>query len=145
MAWWIWAAGGLAFAVLELLTPGSIFWVFFAAGGLAAAVAVALWPDLPLAVQGALFVTCSLVSLALFRSPLLRYLEQRSPARDVTVDSLVGELALTIDEIPAQGFGKAELRGTAWTAANPDSIAIPRAARCRVEKVDGLTLTLRKE
>jgi membrane protein implicated in regulation of membrane protease activity len=145
MTWWLWAAGGLAMAVVELLTPGSIFWVFFAAGGLAAAIAVAIWPDLPLVAQAALFVAFSVGSLALFRDPLLKYLQRRMPGHDAAVDTLVGEVALTLDEIPAHGFGKAELRGTAWNVSNPADAPIPRAARCRVEKVDGLTLTLRRE
>jgi len=34
------------------------------------------------------------------------------------VDSLVGEAATVIDSIEAGGFGKVELRGTAWNARN---------------------------
>jgi len=41
------------------------------------------------------------------------------------------------------GFGKAELRGTAWNARNVGDTPIAESQRCRVERVDGLTLWVR--
>jgi len=41
--------------------------------------------------------------------------------------------------------GRAELRGTTWSARGVDGVALVRGTRCRVERVDGLTLWLRPE
>jgi membrane protein implicated in regulation of membrane protease activity len=48
-----------------------------------------------------------------------------------------------MEDIPGQGIGKVELRGSAWTAQNLGTEPIPRSTRVRVEKVDGLTLFIR--
>jgi membrane protein implicated in regulation of membrane protease activity len=36
--------------------------------------------------------------------------------------------------------GKVELRGTTWTAHNDGPVPLARGQRCRVTRVDGLTL-----
>jgi membrane protein implicated in regulation of membrane protease activity len=61
------------------------------------------------------------------------------------VDSLVGETALVLDDIPASGFGKVELRGTAWNARNGGSASLSRGQRCTVERVEGLSLWVRPQ
>ena len=42
-------------------------------------------------------------------------------------------------------LGKAELRGTSWSARNRGAAALARGQRCVVEKVDGLMLWVRPE
>ena len=61
------------------------------------------------------------------------------------VDDLRREPAVVIEEIPAGGVGRAELRGTTWGARAVDGGGLARGTRCRVERVDGLTLWLRSE
>jgi membrane protein implicated in regulation of membrane protease activity len=56
------------------------------------------------------------------------------------VDSMVGEVAVPLDALPAGGTGKAELRGSTWTAKNVGSTAFLKGQRGKVTKVDGLTL-----
>jgi len=62
-----------------------------------------------------------------------------------TVDTLVGQLALVLDDLPPGQLGKAELRGTAWNARNADQRALRRGERGKVTRVDGLTLWLQAE
>jgi len=45
----------------------------------------------------------------------------------------------------AAQLGKAELRGTAWTAHNVDARPLVKGQRGRVVRVDGLTLDIRAE
>ena len=59
------------------------------------------------------------------------------------VDSLVGETAVALEEIPAGGVGKAELRGSSWSARNLGESPIQLNQRVRVERIDGLTLDVR--
>jgi membrane protein implicated in regulation of membrane protease activity len=61
------------------------------------------------------------------------------------VDALEGEVGKVIEELAPGGVGKVELRGSAWSARNNTGIAIPRGARCRVTKVDGLMLYVEPE
>jgi membrane protein implicated in regulation of membrane protease activity len=61
------------------------------------------------------------------------------------IDSLVGETAIALQGIEMHGFGKAELRGSSWNARNAGESSITAQQRCRVEKVDGLTLWVRGE
>ena len=50
-----------------------------------------------------------------------------------------------LEDVPPGGVGRAELRGTTWSARGTDGSALARGTRCRVERVDGLTLWLRAE
>jgi membrane protein implicated in regulation of membrane protease activity len=85
----------------------------------------------------------SVGTLALFRRPLLRMVEPSS--RPHEVDSLVGEAAAALEDIPAGAIGKAEMRGTSWSARNVGSGALARGQRCKVERVEGLMLFVRGE
>jgi NfeD-like C-terminal, partner-binding len=79
----------------------------------------------------------------LFRRRLLARFGPK--AGDGNVDSLVGEAATVIDNIEAGGFGKVELRGTAWNARNSSDRILVRGERCKVHRVDGLSLWVNKE
>jgi len=59
------------------------------------------------------------------------------------VDNLIGETAQALEDIAVDAIGKAELRGAAWNAHNIGDAPIPGSTRCRVERVDGLTLYVR--
>jgi inner membrane protein len=61
------------------------------------------------------------------------------------VDSLVGEVVIPLEALPAGATGKAELRGTTWTARNVGSTAFHKGQRGKVTKVDGLTLWITTE
>jgi membrane protein implicated in regulation of membrane protease activity len=55
-----------------------------------------------------------------------------------------GESATVTEEIPAEGVGKVELRGSSWNARTASG-TIPRGQRCLVERVEGLTVWVRPE
>jgi inner membrane protein len=101
----------------------------------------ALAPGLSLWIQWLLFTVFAVITLLFFRRPLLQWFRRASPVREV--DSLVGETATAMDDIAVDAVGKAELRGTAWTARNIGDKPLARAQRCCVERVDGLTLFIR--
>jgi membrane protein implicated in regulation of membrane protease activity len=88
--------------------------------------------------QWLLFSVLAVASLLIFRRPLLEWFRRRSPSKEV--DSLVGETAEALEDIAPGRVGKAELRGAAWKAENAGAAPIPRGQRCRVIRVEGLTL-----
>ena len=144
MLWWHWAVLGLVLAGLEILTPGGFYLIFFGLGGLAVAAIAFLGVGGPLWFQLLLFSLCSIISLALFRNPLLRMMQRRTGG-SAQVDKLVGELAIPTGAIESGAVGKAELRGTTWTARNAGLQTIPAGCRCKVTQVDGLVITIEPE
>ncbi len=73
----------------------------------------------------------------------MKWMQLDGPGRDV--DSLVGDIALPLEDIPAGGVGRAELRGAVWSARNQDTTTITRGERCKVVDVDRLMIFLKPE
>jgi membrane protein implicated in regulation of membrane protease activity len=142
MPWWLWTLFGLALLLLEAQTFNSFYLMFFGVGALlvglldAVGLVEADW------LQWLLFSVLSVVTLVLFRRPIMRRL---APAGTERVDNLVGETAIATEDIPSGGVGKVEMRGTVWSGRNDGSIPLRKDTRCRVERVDGLMLRLRAE
>jgi membrane protein implicated in regulation of membrane protease activity len=139
MTWWVWVLAGLVLLGLELATPGGFFIAFFGVGALVVGALVGAGVVEPVWLQWLLFSILSIVSLLLFRKPLLEWMKRREPSRPA-VDTLVGEEAVLTEDLPVGGVGKAELRGTSWTVRSRAGSPLARGRRCRVEQVDGLTL-----
>ena len=70
--------------------------------------------------------SCRSPPWSLFRSPLMKWLQLDKPGRDV--DSLVGEVAMPLEDIVPGAVGRAELRGTVWSARNATSARRSSAA-----------------
>ena len=136
MTWWLWAIVGFVLMAAETLHMG-LFLIFF---GLAAVLVGALTRfglAGPEWVQWLIFSLVSIVSLALFRRPLLRVLrinERKS------MDTMIGETARAMDAIEINGIGKVELRGSPWKAVNVGDRPLSKGELCRVEQVEGLTI-----
>ena len=138
----MWVLLGFALMLGETVTPGAFFFLFFGVGALIVGllawigVAEAAW------LQWLLFTVVSVACLVPARTRTLR--GAKGDAGE-PVDSLVGQVAVGLDELAPGQVGKAELRGTAWSARNAGTRVIPRGGRCRVVRVDGLTLWLESE
>ncbi|MCI0352411.1 MAG: NfeD family protein, partial [Acidobacteriales bacterium] len=91
--------------------------------------------------QWLMFSVLSIVALSLFRRPLMKRLRPATQGKEV--DSLVGETALVLEDMAIDAIGKAELRGSAWSARNVGGNPLARGQRCTVERVDGLMLYVR--
>lgn len=137
MPFWLWLILGLVLLAGELLTPGGFFIVFFGVGALAVGLLGLAGVTMPLWAQGVAFSAISIVALLLFRKPLLgRFAPPPAPK----VDPLVGEEAVALEEIGPGRLGKVELRGTPWNARTVNGKALPKGARVRVDRVEGLTV-----
>ncbi len=140
MVWWAWVLFGVALLVVEMASPGGLFALFFGIGAIAVGALVGLGISGPTWLQWGLFAVLSVSLLVLFR----RRLRGKLGAPGLQAD-LAGEVATVIDDVPAGGVGKAELRGTPWEARAAGNLALQKGQRCRVERVEGLTLLLRPE
>ncbi len=143
MYWWLWLVLGLVLVGMEVLTPGGFYVLFFGIGALVVGALAGIGWAGPIWLQWFLFSTISLLSLLWFRPYLIR--ATRSKERPDPMDTLEGEIALLTDDLPPDAVGKAELRGTTWTVRNAGQQPLARGQRCRVVRVDGLTLWIRSE
>jgi membrane protein implicated in regulation of membrane protease activity len=143
MVWWLWVLLGIVLLVAETATAGAFFAFFFGVSAVFVGVLTALGVAGPAWVQWLLFSFMAVVALVTLRGPLQARLNVAGSTRPV--DSLVGEVAVALGDLPPGGVGKAELRGTAWNARSAAVSPIVKGQRCVVEKVDGLTLWVRPE
>jgi len=140
LTWWAWLIVGLVLMAGELLLPTGFFLFFFGVGAVATAF-IAVLGLTSFALQGLAFVVISLVCVVLLRKPLLAKFHFRNRAH--LVDSMVGETAKALEAIAPQETGRVEMRGTSWSALNTGSEPILPNVRCRIERVEGLTLHVR--
>jgi len=139
----MWLLAGLGLLVVEMATPGGLYFLFFAV----AAFLVGLLSCMGVGPDWLLLLIFSVVatgSLLLFRGPLLRRLKSSGPQAH-TVENIAGETATLSADLAAEGTGQAELRGTVWSVRNVSTQPMNKGQRCKVERVDGLTLIVRPE
>src|SRR5215207_3952423 len=143
MQWWQWLVVGLVLVALEMAASGGFYVIFFGIAALAIGGLHLLGLAGPAWFQFLLFTVLSIASLALLRSALMKLLQLDQPGR--AVDSLVGEIAMPLEDIVPGAVGRAELRGSVWSARNSTAMAIIRGQRCKVIRVDGLMIFLEPE
>ncbi|MBP6716074.1 MAG: NfeD family protein [Acidobacteria bacterium] len=143
LLWWHWIVIGLLLVVGEMASAGGFYIIFFGVAALLVGILAAFGIAGPVWAQVLLFSILSVSSLAVFRSRLLTWM-QLDPQRPA-VDPLIGEIGISQEDIVAGGVGRLELRGTAWSARNATSSALPRGTRCRVVRVEGLMLHVEPE
>lgn len=136
MSWWIWVLAGLALLAVEFVST-TMHIAFFAVGAFVVAILVGVGLDLPLWSQMAIFTITSLLAFAFVRPVLVRKLRLDFKPQ---VDTMVGEQARAMDDIDVAGLGKAEFRGTTWSARNVGETALARGQRCIVAGIEGLVI-----
>ena len=141
--WWHWIVLGLVLALAELAAAGGFYIIFFGIAALVVGLLASLGLAGPPWVQILLFSALSVGSLMAFRARLLKWLQVDPQAPGV--DTFVGEIAVATEDLAPGGIGKVELRGSAWTARNTTAAPVARGMRCRVVRVDGLTVHVEPE
>lgn len=142
---WTWIILGLFLLGAEAVTPSGFFLIFF---GLSAVLVGALaWIEAagPVWMQWLLFSTFSVVFLLLVRPRLVDHFSSGRGRGNRTMPDYVGEGAVLLEDLEPGAIAKAELRGTSWTVRSRSSSRIARGTRCRVERIDGLTLWISPE
>lgn len=142
MAWWLWSIFGLALLAAELLVPTGFFVFFFGVSGVLVGGLVGLgWVEDPW-IEWVLFSGLAVVLLLAFRRRLVDRVQRRQrPPKD----TVMGEVATLMEDLPPGGVGKAELRGSVWTVKSLEQKPLAKGQRCVVERVEGLTLWIRAE
>lgn len=142
MAWWYWLFMGLVLAGAEMISPGGFYLLFFGIAALIVGALAGLGVVETAWLEWLLFSVLTVVSLLLFRGPLLR-MAKRSPPH--AVDTMVGEFAVLLDDLAPGHTGKAELRGTTWSTRNDGTSPLAKGQRAIVTGVDGLMLRVKSD
>ncbi|MFZ0800961.1 MAG: NfeD family protein [Terriglobales bacterium] len=120
----------------------ALFLIFFGVAAVLVGVLTRFGLAGPEWTQWLLFSAISIVSVVLFRKPLLKHF-RINERKDV--DTMIGETAKTMEAIEVNGRGQAELRGSPWNAVNVGNKPLNKGECCRVERVDGITIKVRAE
>jgi membrane protein implicated in regulation of membrane protease activity len=139
MEWWVWVLVAFLLLTIEFFATTAHIG-FFAIGAFLVALIVGVGIPMPLWGQLLTFSISSVILLVFVRPVVVRKL-----GFNVTkvVDSLVGEQAVVLADLPVSGEGKAEMRGSTWTARNVGETPLTKGQRCIVEQVVGLTIYVR--
>jgi len=143
MPWWLWGIVGIALIALETHTTRNFTLFCVGASALVVGAMTGLTNTQPW-VQWLAFVVLSTGTLLWARDWLATMLLARGDD-EREFANVVGQIAVPIDDLPALGFGKAEMRGTTWSVHNATKTVIPRGQRCRVSDVRDLTLWVSPE
>ncbi|HEX5005017.1 MAG TPA: NfeD family protein [Gemmatimonadales bacterium] len=141
--WWHWFVLGLLLVLIELAAAGGFYVIFFGCAALLVGMLAGLGVAGPVGAQLLLFSGLSVASLLLFRNRLVKRFQ--GDPQSPQVDQLVGEAAVVTHDLPPGGVGKVELRGTSWSARARSATPLVRGTRCRVTRVEGLTLIVEPE
>lgn len=144
MIWWYWMLLGLGLLGAEMMTPGGFYILFFGLSGLIVGTLAGLGVVEVDWLQWLLFSGIAVGSLLICRAPLVAMMKQTASEMP-DIDSMAGELAIPLEPLPAGATGKAELRGTTWTAKNVGTTPLDKGQRGRVTHVEGLTLWITTE
>jgi len=144
MAWWAWIILGIVCMAIEVhFTHDFSLFCVGASAFIVAAIAM-ITGGAPHWSKWIIFAALSVIILLAVRKPLLgRFQAHRG--RDADFQYLIGEVATPDDDLPANAVGRAELRGSSWSARNGEGVGLLKGQRCRVERVEGLTVWLKAE
>jgi membrane protein implicated in regulation of membrane protease activity len=137
MPWWAWLILGFALLGGEMLAPGGLYLLF---GGIAALIVGGLTLARlsgPEWTQWLLFSGIAVISLVTLRNRLAA-----SVLGDKIGGGVVGQTIDLTSRIEPDGVGTARLRGSTWKVHNAGPSALAAGTRCRVDDVNGITLTV---
>ena len=117
----IWFLMGLVLLMSEFFLPGLII-LFFGVGCWIASLALLFMPDMPLNIQLVIFLISSILSLALLRKYLKKWLGKSEKKDDSNLEEYVGKHCIAeTDFVPGIG-GKVSFRGAQWEAHSNSEI-----------------------
>jgi membrane protein implicated in regulation of membrane protease activity len=137
MDWWIWLVLGIALLGAEMLAPGGLYLLFAGVAALFVGVLVLGNVVGSIATQWLLFALIAGASVFTLRGRLAASMSSRGLG-----DNVVGETIELTTTIEPDGVGKALLRGSTWNVHNAGSHPLDAGTRCRVDAVEGVTLTV---
>jgi inner membrane protein len=141
-AMWIWAALGLVLLAAEMAT-GTFYVLWFGISAISVAIAMWMFPNIPQAMQFAMFAALSISSLAIWK---LNYKKHETHHRvGQAQGEEIGRTGTVIEACSASHIGKIHftqglMGAREWMAVSNEPIA--KNAEARVVAVEGNTLRI---
>ena len=132
---WIWLALIVLFGIFEGITVQLVS-IWFCVGAFAALLVSFVSPS-PV-VQLVVFVLVSALALIFSRPLFLRRMKPRRPATNA--DMVLGQEGVVLTPITEGQVGRVKVDGQDWAARC--ETPLEAGARCRVERITGVTLTV---
>ena len=132
----IWLIVGLIMLIAELVSVLLVF-VFFAIGALFTSLFAAVGLLETTESQIIAFSAISIVSMLVLRKHARRLLDRKGADE---YNEFVGETAMVIKDIPAEGEGKIYYRGAEWKANSGNHLQIAAGSKVVIKKTDGIVL-----
>ena len=136
---WFWFGIAVVCAVIEGLTLG-LTTIWFALSAVLMIFISLLQP--PFYAQCVLFALVALLLLFFTRPLALKFLHTKR--EKTNADSLIGKKALVLQNITEWEKGQVKINGIVWTAASVEGAVIPAGDECVIEKIEGVTLIVKK-
>ncbi|AIW90266.1 membrane protein [Treponema sp. OMZ 838] len=136
---WFWFGIAVICAVIEGMTLG-LTTVWFSLSAVLMIFISMLHP--PFYAQCILFALVALLLLFFTRPIALKFLHTKRVKTNA--DSLIGKKALVLQTITEFEKGQVKINGMVWTAASTGGADIPTGEECIIEKIEGVTLIVKK-
>lgn len=136
---WFWFAVAVLCTVIEGITLG-LTTIWFALSAVLMIFISLL--QLPFYAQCLLFAVIALLLLVFTRPLALKFLH--TPQTKTNADSLIGKKAQVIKSITEWEKGQVKVNSTVWTATSIGGATILAKDECIIEKIEGVTLLVRK-
>jgi inner membrane protein len=142
-AMWIWAALGLVLLAAEMAT-GTFYVLWFGVSAISVAIALWMFPNIPQAMQFAMFAALSISSLAIWK---LNYKKHETHSRvGQAQGEEIGRVGTVIEACSANQNGKIRftqglMGAREWTAISNEAIA--EGVEARVVAVEGNALRIK--
>ena len=136
---WFWFAIAVICAVIEGMTLG-LTTVWFSLSAILMIFISMLHP--PFYAQCVLFALVALLLLFFTRPIALKFLHAKR--EKTNADSLIDKKAVVLQTITEFEKGQVKINGIVWTAASIDGAVIPAGDECIIEKIEGVTLIVKK-
>ncbi len=139
MPWWGWIIIGAIFLSSEVMIGADFYLVFFGVSALIVGFIGLAGPALPVWAQWLAFAGLAIVSLVVFRHRLKQMLAR---SKELPNNDVVGENVV----VTSAGTGGVfvEMRGSSWKIRSADGAALAPGDRCVVERVEGITLIVKR-
>jgi membrane protein implicated in regulation of membrane protease activity len=129
----------LAFLAIEIITPGTFFFLCFSVGALFATTAILLGTSLFTSII--IFCIFSLLSIFSIRPLLVKYFKSKKLEK-TNVDSLIGSTAHVIEKISPSTAGKVKIAGEIWLAVSNETIEA--GSTVKINSIDGTKLVVER-
>jgi inner membrane protein len=143
MQWWAWIAVGAILLGSELAFIDAQFYLVFVGASAFAVGFLTLSGVVDVVwLQWLIFSALSVISMVTFRRRVYDRLRRNLPIMHAAP---VGESLVLPTELAPGNSCRLEFRGSSWTAINGGHSVIDAGGRVRVDRVDGVTLVVRRD